>query len=196
MKSQERRFCRKIAPENGCTPSCGLRWARWLSVILVILSLFLLAVAWWETEARKGPQLSFIAFEERGDGDVLILFRLRNEARWDWHYRIETLPSLIGGAETSEAGLLPAKTVVTNRIPFTLYGVPFRLRAKVYRLPILPRQWYRRPQLSWRCVEAFLRGQSRLMFSFSGELPTNRGFVAETPSIPGYESSDTEVENP
>ena len=153
-------------------------------------------VGWWTREARKVPQLSFIAFEERGVEDVMILFRLRNEGRWDCHYQIETVPSLIDGAETTEAGLLPAKTVMTNRIPFALHGVSFRLRAKVYRLPVLPRRWYRHPQLSWRCLKAFLKGTSRLMFSFSGDLPTNQAVVAQTPSIQGYESRGTKPELP
>lgn len=127
----------------------------------------------WYLLSSDPLELEFIQFSAGNGDDVSVVFRLKNPSRFDLHYSIETIPTLRIGEKTWEAGLLPANAVLTNKIPILILDRSFQLQADLYRIPILPKRWFSKPGLAWRCVGSFVRGESRLMYSFDGVLPTN-----------------------
>ena len=152
---------------------------------LLILSGFTIACLFgaWLFLRVDPPEIGFVEYSDGNGEDVSIVFRLTNSGRFDLHYSIETLPTLRKESRTREVGLLPANSILTNKIPIQILDKSFHLQVDVFRLPVLPKRWFMKPGLSWRCAQSFFRGESRLMYSFDGTLPTHRGARIATPLV-------------
>jgi hypothetical protein len=147
------------------------------------LSVVCLGMGWYLLSSEPF-ELEFIDFSSGNKEDVSLVFRLRNPSRFDLHYSIETIPSLRIGERTREVGLLPADAILTNKIPILFLDRSFQLQADLFRIPVLPKQWFLKPEVSWRCLKSFLRGESRLLYSFDGTLPTNHVTRIKTLPLP------------
>jgi len=139
---------------------------------------------WWCLLSSDPFELEFIGFSNGNREHVSVVFRLSNPSRFDLHYSIETIPSLRMGERTREVGLLPADAILTNKIPILVLDRSFQLQTDLFRIPVLPKRWFLKPGMSWRCLRSFLRGESRLLYSFDGTLPTNHVVRITTPPLP------------